>query len=106
MNYFFSPVSVDTLIDMSQDDLDTLFYNEGGEAFWFNIEIEEDTFVITDTVGRIMPFDVDQSKALFHAVLAVESAYEVYAEANEVLQDGLDEIDATLVMAGYPTLQA
>lgn len=104
MNYFFGRVDPETLDVMSSEDLDTLFYNENGEAFWYFLDLYEEDIMILDTTGREMPVDREQIDELAAALLATSAVYEAMDEAQNKFDETVDEINAELALGGYPIL--
>lgn len=106
MNYFFGRVDSDTLNLMSNDELDNLFYNQDGEAFWFVVELDEDGFVISDTCGRLMPIDFTQVKEFAAMAMAVSTVYKASEDAEALFDARIDHVNASLALTGFPLLAA
>lgn len=84
MKFLICPASQD-LLDFC--DTDDFFYSPGGTAFNYTVEFVEDEYIrITDTVGRVMPIDINE----------LQNFIEVLNRINNYTQDKA-AMDAILI---------
>ncbi len=88
MKFLIVPAS-DDMIDATEDG--DLFTGEDGNEYMYEIKFDGETVLITDTVGRNVPFDVSDIDKLMFILNRINNFVKSTSSLNQFLYDKLVE---------------
>jgi len=88
MKFLICPASED-MINSTEDD--ELFTGKDGNEYMYSVEFDGETVLITDTVGRSVPFDVSDLDRLMFILNRINNFVKSTTSLNQFLYDKLVE---------------
>jgi len=88
MKFLICPASEDMINATEEDDL---FTGNDGNEYMYSVEFDGETVLITDTVGRSVPFDVSDLDRLMFILNRINNFVKSTTSLNQFLYDKLVE---------------
>jgi len=88
MKFLICPASEDMINATEEDDL---FTGNDGNEYMYSVEFDGETVLITDTVGRMLPFDVSDLDRLMFILNRINNFVKSTTSLNQFLYDKLVE---------------